>query len=30
MGTLAGIKPGDIVTVKHDSSNAAKTITVIK
>lgn len=29
-GTLASVKPGDIVTIKPDSSNSAKTITVVK
>ncbi len=29
-GTLARVKPGDIVTIKPDSSNSAKTITVVK
>lgn len=29
-GTLAGVKAGDIVTIKPDSSNNAKTITVVK
>jgi hypothetical protein len=28
--TLAGVKPGDIVTIKPDASNNAKTITVVK
>lgn len=28
--TLASVKPGDIVTIKPDSANAAKTITVVK
>lgn len=28
--TLASVKPGDIVTIKPDSSNNAKTITVVK
>ena len=29
-GTLASVKPGDIVTIKPDSSNSASTITVVK
>ncbi len=29
-GTLARVKAGDIVTIKPDSSNSAKTITVVK
>lgn len=29
-GALAGVKAGDIVTIKPDSTNAAKTITVVK
>lgn len=29
-GTLASVKPGDIVTIKPDSSNSAQTITVVK
>ena len=29
-GTLAGVKAGDIVTIKPDASSAAKTITVVK
>jgi len=29
-GTLAGVKAGDIVTIKPDAANAAKTITVVK
>jgi len=28
--TLASVKPGDIVTIKPDATNAAKTITVVK
>ena len=28
--TLASVKPGDIVTIKPDSSNSAQTITVVK
>ncbi len=29
-GALAGVKPGDIVTIKPDASNNATTITVVK
>lgn len=29
-GALAGVKAGDIVTIKPDATNAAKTITVVK
>jgi hypothetical protein len=29
-GVLSGVKPGDIVTIKPDEANAAKTITLVK